>query len=64
MSNIIQINSNKKRPTNDLVNLTNQLSFEITISNRDNFQGNIEINNDNDENNQTRRICVINKISY
>jgi len=36
--------------------------FEITIANKNNFDRNIEIKNDNDENNQIRPICVISAI--
>jgi hypothetical protein len=39
-----------------------QNSFEIIITNRNNFDGNIELKNDNDDNNQIRRICVISAI--
>ncbi len=36
--------------------------FEITINNKSNFDGNVEIKQDNDDNNQIKRICVINAI--
>lgn len=38
--------------------------FEITINNKNNFDGNIEIKRDNDDNNITpaKRICVISAI--
>jgi hypothetical protein len=40
-----------------------QNSFEILINNnRHNFEGNIELRNDNDDNNQVKRICVISAI--
>ncbi|CAF3399293.1 unnamed protein product [Rotaria sp. Silwood1] len=39
-----------------------QNSFEIIINNRNNFDGNIEIRNDNDDNNQMKRVCVISAI--
>ena len=39
-----------------------QTSFEITINNKNNFDGNIEMKNDNEENNQIKRICVISAI--
>ena len=39
-----------------------QNSLEITMNNRNVLDGNIEIRNENDENNQIRRICVISAI--
>ncbi|CAF3860010.1 unnamed protein product [Rotaria sp. Silwood2] len=39
-----------------------QNSFELIINNKTNFDGNIEIKNDNDDNNQMKRICVISAI--
>jgi len=39
-----------------------QNSFEIIINNKNNFDGNIEIKNDNHDNNQIKRICAIGAI--